>query len=50
VAAEILGGCFRENQDWWEAVGCYHAPNDPERAAGYRERVRRHWRRIVDQG
>jgi len=50
VAAEILADCFRDRQDWWAAVGCYHAPNDPERAAGYRDRVRRHWRRILDQG
>jgi len=39
VAAEILLGCFRSREDWWEAVGCYHAPNNPERAARYQERV-----------
>jgi len=50
VAAEILADCFRGRHDWWAAVGCYHAPNDPARAAGYRDRVRRHWRRITDQG
>jgi len=49
VAAEILADCFRDRHDWWAAVGCYHAPNNPERAAGYRDRVRRHWRRILDQ-
>ncbi len=30
VAAEILAACFREREDWWAAVGCYHAPNDPD--------------------
>ena len=33
VAAEILRDCHKHRQDWWAAVGCYHAPNSPNRAA-----------------
>ena len=50
VAAQILLDCHRSHQDWWEAVGCYHAPNRPQRAARYRTRVRAHWQRITEGG
>ncbi len=50
VAAEILQGCFRSREGWWEAVGCYHAPNTPQRAARYRARVFAHWQRITERG
>lgn len=42
VGAEILKACFNDSHDWLLAIGCYHAPNDPTRAAAYRERVQRH--------
>jgi soluble lytic murein transglycosylase-like protein len=44
VAAAILTACHQTHRDWWAAVGCYHAPNDPARAERYRDRVRRLWR------
>ena len=47
VAADILTACYRRLGDWWESVGCYHAPSNTERAAAYRRRVRAHWRRLV---
>lgn len=47
AAAAILRGCMAQRGDWWEAVGCYHAPNDRGRAATYRTRVRRLWQRLV---
>ena len=50
VAAEILRDCHRNRQDWWEAVGCYHAPNSPHRAARYRARVFEHWQRVTERG
>ena len=50
VGAAILQECFRDRQDWWEAVGCYHAPNNAERAAGYRARVFKHWQRLTGHG
>lgn len=50
VAARILTACFRQRGDWWAAVGCYHAPSDPDRAASYRDRVRRIWSRIMALG
>ena len=50
VAAEILRECHQSHQDWWAAVGCYHAPNSPQRAARYRARVRAHWRRVTRRG
>ena len=50
VAAQILLDCHRNHQDWWEAVGCYHAPNRPQRAARYRTRVRAHWQRVSQRG
>ena len=46
IAARILHECHRERADWWAAVGCYHAPADPARAAKYRSMVRQHWRRL----
>lgn len=50
VAARLLRQCQRRHGEWWAAVGCYHAPNHPGRAARYRRRVERHWRRIASQG
>ena len=50
VAAEILRDCHRSRQDWWAAVGCYHAPNSPHRANRYRARVFKHWQRITRRG
>ena len=50
VGAEILQACFKDRQDWWEAVGCYHAPNNAERAASYRARVFKHWQRLTGHG
>ena len=50
VAAEILHHCHQSRQDWWAAVGCYHAPNNPQRAARYRARVRAHWQRVTRRG
>lgn len=47
VAAAILNACHKSRRDWWAAVGCYHAPNNPHRAERYRERVRTLWRDIV---
>ena len=46
VAATILVRCYRERRDWWEAVGCYHAPNHALRAQRYQERVRGHWKNL----
>ena len=43
VGAGILRWCYRQKNDWWKAVGCYHAPNSPERAGEYRKRVRKIW-------
>lgn len=50
IAARLLRECSRQRGAWWAAIGCYHAPNDPERAARYRRRVERHWRRIGSRG
>jgi len=47
VAARILRGCYQRREDWWEAVGCYHAPSNARRAARYRQRVLRHWQRVA---
>jgi soluble lytic murein transglycosylase-like protein len=49
VAAAILTACHETHRDWWAAVGCYHAPNDPARAERYRDRVRRLWRGLQVQ-
>lgn len=44
IAAQILKEQYLRSQDWWEAVGRYHAPaqdaQSHERAQRYRERVR----------
>ena len=50
VAAEILRDCHQSRQVWWAAVGCYHAPNSPQRADRYRARVRAHWQRLTRRG
>lgn len=47
VAADILKSCQERLIDWWLAVGCYHAPSDPERAARYRRRVRARWQSLA---
>ena len=47
VAAAILVDCYQLRRDWWSAVGCYHAPQDAERAARFRDRVRVQWRRLI---
>ena len=47
VAAQILRDCHQSRHDWWAAVGCYHAPNSPQRADRYRARVRAHWQRLT---
>lgn len=47
VGADILRTCYVREQDWWLAVGCYHAPNSIERAEKYRDRVRGIWSRHV---
>jgi hypothetical protein len=47
VAAEILQRCYERSSDWWQAVGCYHSPSNPEHAERYRERVRAHWQSVV---
>ncbi len=47
VAAGILKRCYRERQDWWASVGCYHAPSNEQRARRYRERVIAHWRNVT---
>jgi soluble lytic murein transglycosylase-like protein len=49
VAAASLTACHETHRDWWAAVGCYHAPNDPARAERYRDRVRRLWRGLQVQ-
>ena len=43
VSAAILQRCFTRVGDWPTAVGCYHAPNDPIRAARYQQRVSQYW-------
>ena len=50
VAAKILRECHQSRRDWWEAVGCYHAPNSPHRADRYRARVFKHWQRVTRRG
>ncbi len=47
VAAGILRGCYQSRDDWWEAVGCYHAPGNARSAARYQQRVLGHWQRIA---
>jgi len=50
VGAQILQACFQRKGDWWSGIGCYHAPNNPERAQRYRHRVQSQWNRIVNTG
>ena len=50
VGAGILQACYTQRQDWWESVGCYHAPANPERAERYRRQVRSRWQQIVNAG
>lgn len=50
VAAQILRDCREIRHDWWAAVGCYHAPNSPQRADRYRARVHAHWQRLTQRG
>ena len=50
VGAKILATCYREGQDRWDAVGCYHAPNNPTFANRYRKKVAARWRRITRKG
>lgn len=50
VGAEILQDCYASRQDWWDSVGCYHAPANSERASRYRRRVETQWRRITQAG
>ena len=46
IGARVLRDCHRRHGDWWQAVGCYHAPVNAGRAARYRERVRSLWHRL----
>ncbi len=50
VGAGILRQCFEQRGDWWEGVGCYHAPSNPVRARRYRSRVVGHWQRLSTNG
>ena len=50
VGARILRTCFEQKGDWWSGIGCYHAPNNPERADRYRRRVQSRWQRLVRAG
>lgn len=47
VGAEILRRCFDARGHWMSAIGCYHAPNDAERAARYRQRVQQNLERVT---
>ena len=49
IAAEILAHCYQRRQDWWQSVGCYHAPSDAARAARYTERVRTVWATLANR-
>jgi hypothetical protein len=46
VAAQLLSRCHSRHGDWWQSVGCYHAPADPERAMRYQEKVREQWNHL----
>ena len=50
VGARILASCYRERGERWDAVGCYHAPNNKKFASRYSNNVAAHWRRIGRQG
>ncbi|MGH1441468.1 MAG: lytic transglycosylase domain-containing protein [Cellvibrionaceae bacterium] len=51
TGAEILRDQYQRDNNWWAAVGRYHAPGKDKkskvRAQQYRERVRKHWQRIM---
>jgi len=47
VGAAILQDCYITRQDWWASVGCYHSPNDLQRADRYRRRVITRWQRVM---
>lgn len=49
IAAEILLECQNRLGDWWQAVGCYHSPNE-RYAAPYRAAVKRHYDRLTGRG
>jgi len=46
VGAEILRTCFEARREWWQSVGCYHAPSNPDRAMRYQDRVKTQWRAL----
>ena len=50
VGARILASCTRARRNPWDAVGCYHAPQNPTFARRYRKVVAAHWRRIARRG
>ena len=50
LGAWLLATLARESRDLAEAIGRYHAPGDPARAARYRERVVRWLRRLTASG
>ena len=50
VGAEILRDCYLAERDWWASVGCYHSPNNLQRATQYRRRVLSRWQRLVKTG
>ena len=50
TAAMILQDCFRQRQDWWASVGCYHSPANRVHSERYRLRVVGHWQRLQANG
>jgi hypothetical protein len=50
VGAGILQACFEQRGDWWSGVGCYHTPNNSERADRYLNRVQSRWQRLGRAG
>jgi hypothetical protein len=46
VGAQILRGHFAAARDWYAAVGRYHAPADPARAADYAALVYRYMAQV----
>lgn len=50
VGAIILREQYEGSQDWWQAVGRYHAPGDDasshQKAKAYRARVRKNWQTL----
>lgn len=45
-SAAFLKQQYQQTGDWWDAVGRYHAPNHPARAAAYRQKVYTRWRAL----